>query len=77
MEKSIFYKKMDEIFDLEDGAITGLESLSDEGGILDSISMLGLISMLDKYFQLRISPNELKNIGTVDDLYQMINAKKI
>ncbi|HLD17199.1 MAG TPA: phosphopantetheine-binding protein [Coxiellaceae bacterium] len=68
MTKNDFYKALDEVFSLASGTITGKELLSDSN-LVDSLSMLGLLLMLDKKFNLQMSPDEIKAIGTIEELF--------
>ena len=74
MDAQKFYRMLDEIFELDIGTIKGNESLSNSD-LLDSLSMLGLISFLDKDFGIQIEPNKIINIGTTSDLFHMICKK--
>ncbi len=76
MDKKNFYKMLDETFELNQGTIKGHESLSD-GFLIDSLSMLGLIALLDKQFGIQIGPKQIVQTGTVDDLFHLICNKKI
>lgn len=69
-----FYKEMDEIFELDLGTINGTESLSDKN-LIDSLSMLGLISLLDKQFCIQVTPKEIIKMGTINDLFHFIGTK--
>ncbi len=75
MDMQIFYKKLDELFELDFGTINGGESLSD-AKMIDSMSMLGLISFLDQEFDIQIKPNEIMKIGTTSDLFHLIHTKR-
>lgn len=75
MNREDFYRKMDEIFDLDPGTIRGQEKIL-EDGLLDSISILGLISMVDKNFKITLSSDEINTMGTVDNLFDKIARDK-
>ncbi len=68
MNKTEFYELLDETFELDTGTITGKELLSDNE-LIDSISMLGLISLLDKKFGFQLDPGEILKLGSVEDLF--------
>lgn len=76
MDKKNFYKMLDETFELSQGTIKGHESLSDSF-LIDSLSMLGLISLLDKQFEVQIGPKQIVQAGTVDNLFHLICNNKI
>lgn len=71
MNRQEFYRKMDEVFDLESGTIGGEENML-SGGLLDSISILGLITMLDRDFKVTLSSDEINKIGTVNNLFDKV-----
>jgi len=75
MEKKEFYSKMDEIFELDTGTITGTESLSDNL-LINSLSMLGLILVLDKYFGIQMKPDEIIKMDTINALFHRIQGLK-
>jgi len=71
-----FYSKLDELFELDTGTVNGKECLSDNL-LIDSLSMLGLISLLDKEYGIQMGPKEIIQIGTVDDLFRFISTNKV
>lgn len=75
MDIQNFYKKLDDLLELNSGTIKGNELLSDNL-LIDSLSMLGLISLLDKEHGIQISPSEIVQIGTIDNLVHFIREKK-
>ncbi len=74
MDEKKFYRMLDEILGLDLGTINGNESLSN-AGLFDSLSMLGLISLLDMDFGIQTEPNKIIKIGTIFDLFQMVRIK--
>lgn len=72
MEKKDFYLLIDDICDLDEGTIKGDESL-EESGLFDSLALLGLIAMLDKKFDQKLSTDEILKLGTVDDLFSQVS----
>ena len=41
----------------------------------DSMSRLSLIALLDEHFEIEVSDDEFKNMKTVQDLYDQVEAK--
>jgi acyl carrier protein len=74
MNKDEFYKKLDEIFELDLGTINGGESLS-EGDLIDSLSLLGLIALLDKDFNVQMEAKAIVSTGTIDDLFHAVSTQ--
>lgn len=74
MDRKDFYLLIDDICDQDPGQIKGGESLSDTT-IVDSLTMLGLIAMLDSNFKIQLKPDQIQAIGTVDDLFDKINER--
>lgn len=72
MDRNHFYKILDEVLELNPGTVRGESSFLKI--IHDSLSMLDLILILDRDFSLQISPKEIIEIGTVDDLFRMVCA---
>ena len=72
MDKKEFYSLIDEICELEQCTIKGNESLHDSG-LMDSIAMLGLIAMLDRKFNVNLNTDELKQIGSIEHLFDYVS----
>ena len=72
MYKEDFFSLVDNICGLPPSTIIGNESLADFEHI-DSLAMLGLIAMLDSKFDLQIKPDDIKAVGTINDLYAKIS----
>lgn len=71
MSKEAFLKAMDEILELEQGALTGSEKLEDLQG-WTSMSMVSFIALADENFNKRVSPREIAAADTVDDLGKLL-----
>lgn len=72
MDIKDYYIALEEIFELDENTLTGEESLSDND-LVDSLSLLGLISFLDKKCGIQMGPADILNAGTVNDLYKIID----
>ena len=72
MEKKDFYLLIDDICDLNKGTITG-EELLQNPNFFDSLGMLGLIAMLDKKFNVHLNTDDIRKIGTVNDLFANVS----
>ncbi len=71
MEIKEFCLLIDEICELEEGEITGGESLEDTE-LFNSLAMLGLIAMLDEKFSMETTTQEIGSFGTVEGLYNSL-----
>jgi acyl carrier protein len=72
MDIKTFYSTIEDIFEVDAGDVTGIESLS-ESELLNSLSIIGLISFLDKKCNLQMEPVDILKVGTINDLYQLVN----
>jgi acyl carrier protein len=73
MEKEEFYLLIDDICDLEEGTIKGDESLQ-ISEFFGSLAMLGLMAMLDKKFNLNINTDDIRKIGTINNLFLKVST---
>lgn len=42
----------------------------------DSMAALSIIAMVDENYKVKLSPNELKQSNTIQDLFDLVKAKK-
>lgn len=70
MEKSEFLKHIDELLELAPGTLTGSEPLQAVGW--DSLAIIGFMALCDDRFGLQISPLEIRDCETVDELFALV-----
>ncbi|HVV69176.1 MAG TPA: phosphopantetheine-binding protein [Patescibacteria group bacterium] len=74
MNKTHFLFKIEEICELPANTLKGEEDLVGST-LIDSLSLLGLIAMLDKNFGLNLTLSEMLSIGTVNNLYFKVSER--
>lgn len=67
-----FYKKLEDIFEEEVTDDTVLKDLE----AFDSLSILSIIAMCDKDYNITLTAAEIRNLATVGDLKSLIENKK-
>ena len=73
MERDELLRKLEELMDLEPGALTGQESLAELEG-WSSLAVIGFIAMADED-GVAVSPSSIAKCKTVGDLVGLIGAK--
>jgi acyl carrier protein len=68
--KPAFYKVLDELFELDEGTVTGAERL-DALGEWDSLRVVSLIALVDERFQIILPAEGFADAKTVQDLVAM------
>lgn len=76
MEINNFIEKFAEIFDDTDIAMLTPETKFRELDEWSSLSALGVIAMADEEYEVELSGNELRDAQTIQDLFNIISAKK-
>lgn len=71
MKKTIFFSKLEAICELPANTLNGQDSIQN-CGFLDSLALLGLISLFDKGFGRILTIDEIKSARTFDDLYNIV-----
>ena len=73
MDKDAFLRQMEEMLEMDPGALTGGEALADLAA-WDSLAVLGLIALADSAFQKSLDPPTIAQAVTVGDLYALVSA---
>jgi len=70
MDKKVFLGYMEEILNIEEGSLSGSESLA---GISswDSLSVLAVIAMADDQAEIFLNIEEFEKVKTIDDIYSL------
>lgn len=68
-----FIEKFIEALDLDESEIINPETKFREIGIWDSLAHLNLILMLDEEYDSQIEESELRNLSTIQDLFNFIS----
>ncbi len=76
MEKSAFLEHFCELLELDNCSLTGDEELSAFES-WDSLAVLGFISFADQQFSMVLSPSDINNAQTVNDLIGLFGDKVI
>lgn len=74
MNKIQFLKAFNELLELEPDTIKGDEVLVSINS-WDSLAVLGLIALVDQKFGLVLSPTEINNAKTVNDLVGLLGDR--
>ena len=75
MEIKEFIEKFAEIFDDTDVATLNPETKFRELDEWSSLSALGVIAFADELFDVELSGNELRQINTIQELYNLLSNK--
>lgn len=70
-----FCSQLENVFDVEKNTLTGNEHL-DDGSLMDSLTMLAVISFLDKEYNTQIDPSDILEINTINDLFEIVCNKE-
>ena len=71
MKKSEFLRLFEEVIENDAETLEGSELLKSLQG-WDSMAAIGFIAMVDENFDVTISPGDLSNSMTVDDLCKLV-----
>lgn len=75
MEIKDFIEKFAEIFDDTDASILTPETNFRELDEWSSLSALGIIALADEEFDVELSGAEMRQVGTIQELYNLIISK--
>ncbi|MBD5213050.1 MAG: acyl carrier protein [Bacteroidales bacterium] len=75
MEIKEFIEKFAEIFDETDASTLTPETKFREIDEWSSISALGVIALADEEFDVELSGSELRQVNTIQELYNLISSK--
>jgi acyl carrier protein len=70
MEKGEFFTLIDDLLELSPGTLRGSESLQTAGW--DSLAVIGFMALCDDQFALQVSPVEIRDCETPDDLFALV-----
>lgn len=71
MDKSEFITSIEELFETDEGSLTGTEPIDQIPGWC-SLIFVGLIAMIDEEYEVTLSPESVLNGQTVDGLFALI-----
>ena len=74
MKKEDFLRKFEALLELEQGALSGSEALTDLEA-WDSLAVMALIAMVDESVGMVISPTKIAQAKTVDELMGLLGDK--
>ena len=74
MEKKDFLRLLDELFELDDGTLTGDHALQEIPG-WSSLTLIGLIALIDREFEIPLAPDPILKCQTVDELIALLDDK--
>lgn len=75
MEIKEFIEKFAEIFDDTDAASLTPDTKFREIDEWSSLSALGVIALADEEFDVELSGNDMREVTTIQELYNMLNNK--
>jgi acyl carrier protein len=75
MDKSEFLKSIEELFETDEGSLTGAEPIDQIPGWC-SLIFVGFIAMIDEEYEVTLDPESLLNGQTVDGLFALIEQLK-
>lgn len=75
MEINEFIEKFAEIFDDTDVATLSPETKFHELDEWSSLTSLGVIALADEEFDIELSGAEMRKVGTIQELFDLINSK--
>jgi acyl carrier protein len=76
IDKTFFLARLEEILEIDKNSLTldiELTNLKE----WDSLAILGFISMVDEYFGLEVTTEDIVDCDTIDNLAMLINKKKL
>lgn len=71
MEKSEILSMFDDLLELDAGTLKGDESLAELNW--NSLAIIGFIAMADEKYQIALSPKDIINAKTINELIGLIN----
>ncbi len=74
MTKQEFLRLLDEIVEVDPGTLEGNMHL-EEIETWDSFATMGFIALVDEQFNLTLSPKEIIECETIDDLVDLLNGQ--
>ena len=74
MEK--FIKNFAAQFDETDASVFTFETRFRELEEWDSMIALSIMAMIDENYQVKLSPNEMKQTNTIQEIFDLVNSKK-
>ena len=74
MTKKAFLLLLDELIEAQPGTLNGTESLQQVAG-WDSVVVLGFMALVDQQFSVAVSPMQLVECKTVNDLVALVGDK--
>jgi acyl carrier protein len=75
LNKQEFLHRLDEVFELEPGTLTGDELLADIER-WDSVTVLEFLALVDENFEgVEISPKQIPDCRTVNDLIHLVGSR--
>ncbi len=75
MQINEFIEKFAEIFDDTDAATLSPETKFHELDEWSSLTSLGVIALADEEFDIELSGAEMRKVGTIQELFDLINSK--
>jgi acyl carrier protein len=74
MGKNQFLLSLDELFELEPGALTGSETL-DSLDDWDSLAVISLMALVDEQFGISLQPRQIAECTTIADLMGLVGDR--
>ena len=71
MQRKEFLQLLEEILELDEDTLTGSENLPDLPN-WSSLTLIGLIAMVDEEFGITLSPNSILESGNVDGFIALL-----
>lgn len=71
MDKVEFLQSLEELFETDEGSLTGAEEIAQIPGWC-SLVFVGLIAMIDEQYNVTVAPESLLNGQTADGLFALI-----
>ena len=71
MKKSEFLQSVEELFEIDQGSLTGTEQIDQIPGWC-SLIFVGLIALIDEQYEVTLTPVSLLNGQTVDGLFALV-----
>ena len=73
MDKAEFLASIEELFETDEGSLTGAEEITEIPGWC-SLIFVGLIAMVDEQYEVAVPPESVLNGQTVDGLFAIVEA---
>lgn len=73
MDKAEFLASIEELFETDEGSLTGAEEIAEIPGWC-SLIFVGLIAMVDEQYEVAVPPESVLNGQTVDGLFAIVAA---